>query len=128
MLISIPVSVGELFDKISILDIKTKKIKNKNDLKLIKYELSKLRKIVRDKKLSNTSIQKKYLSLKLINQKLWNIENQKRKCEKLNKFDKNFISLARKVYIFNDKRAVIKREINKMLGSEIEEIKSYKSY
>ena len=59
MLISVPVSVGELFDKISILDIKPKKIKNKNDLKLIKYELSKLRKIVRDKKLSNTSIQKK---------------------------------------------------------------------
>ena len=128
MLISVPVSVGELFDKISILDIKTKKIKNKNDLKLIKYELSKLRKIVRDKKLSNTSIQKKYLSLKLINQKLWNIENQKRKCEKLNKFDKNFISLARKVYIFNDRRAVIKRDINKLLGSEIEEIKSYKNY
>ena len=70
MLISVPVSVGELFDKISILDIKTKKIKNKNDLKLIKYELSKLRKIVRDKKLSNKSIQKKYQSLKLINQNL----------------------------------------------------------
>ena len=59
MLISVPVSVGELFDKISILEIKTKKIKNKNDLKLIKYELSKLRKIINDKKLSNTSIKKK---------------------------------------------------------------------
>ena len=128
MLINVPVSVGELFDKISILDIKTKKIKNKNDLKIIKYELSKLRKIVKDKKLLSTNIKRKYNSLKLINQKLWNIENQKRKCEKLNKFDKNFISLARKVYIFNDKRAVIKREINKLLGSEIEEIKSYKSY
>ena len=128
MLINVPVSVGELFDKISILDIKTKKIKNKNDLKIIKYELSKLRKIVKDKKLLSTSIKKKYNSLKLINQKLWKIENQKRKCEKLNKFDKNFISLARKVYIFNDKRAVIKRDINKLLGSEIEEIKSYKSY
>ena len=128
MLINVPVSVGELFDKISILDIKTKKIKNKNDLKLVKYELSKLRKIVKDKKLLSTNIKRKYNSLKLINQKLWNIENQKRKCEKLNKFDKNFVSLARKVYIFNDKRAVIKREINKLLGSEIEEIKSYKSY
>ena len=128
MLISVPVSVGELFDKISILEIKTKKIKNKNDLKVIKYELSKLRKIVKEKKLLSTIIKKKYNSLKLINQKLWNIENQKRKCEKLNKFDKNFISLARKVYIFNDKRAVIKKEINKLLGSEIEEIKSYKSY
>ena len=126
MLISVPVSVGELFDKISILDIKTKKIKNKNDLKLIKYELSKLRKIVRDKKLSNTSIQKKYQSLKLINQKLWNIENKKRKCEKLNKFDKNFISLARKVYIFNDKRAFLKKEINHLSGSSIVEVKLHK--
>ncbi len=126
MLISVPVSVGELFDKISILDIKTKKIKNKNDLKLIKYELSKLRKIVRDKKLSNTSIKKKYKSLKLINQKLWNIENQKRKCEKLNKFDENFISLARKVYIFNDKRAFLKKEINRLSGSSIVEVKSHK--
>ena len=128
MLINVPVSVGELFDKISILDIKTKKIKNKHDLKIIKYELSKLRKIVKDKKLLSTSIKKKYNSLKLINQKLWNIENRKRECEKLNKFDKNFISLARKVYIFNDKRAIIKRDINKLLGSEIQEIKSYKNY
>ena len=126
MLISIPVSVGELFDKISILDIKTKKIKNKNDLKLIKYELSKLRKIVRDKKLSNINIQKKYQSLKLINQKLWNIENEKRKCEQLNKFDKNFISLARKVYIFNDKRAFLKKEINYLSGSSIVEVKLHK--
>ena len=128
MLINVPVSVGELFDKISILDIKTKKIKNRNDLKIIKYELSKLRKIVKEKKLLSTIIKKKYNSLKLVNQKLWNIENQKRKCEKLKKFDKNFISLARKVYIFNDKRAIIKRDINKLLGSEIEEIKSYKNY
>ena len=126
MLISVPVSVGELFDKISILDIKTKKIKNKNDLKLIKYELSKLRKIVKDKKLSNKNIQKKYQSLKLINQKLWNIENKKRKCEKLNKFDKNFISLARKVYIFNDKRAFLKKEINLLSGSSIVEVKLHK--
>ena len=128
MLINVPVSVGELFDKISILDIKTKKIKNKNDLKIIKHELSKLRRIVREKKLLSVVIKKKYNSLKLINQKLWYIEDQKRKCEKLNKFDKNFISLARKVYIFNDRRAVIKRDINKLLGSEIEEIKSYTNY
>ena len=128
MLINVPVSVGELFDKISILDIKTKKIKNKNDLKIIKHELSKLRRIVREKKLLSVVIKKKYNSLKLINQKLWYIEDQKRKCEKLNKFDKNFISLARKVYLFNDRRAVIKRDINKLLGSEIEEIKSYKNY
>ena len=126
MLINVPISVGELFDKISILDIKTQKIKNRNDLKLVKYELSKLRKIVRDKKLSTSGIRKKYQSLKLINHKLWNIENKKRKCEKLNKFDKNFINLARKVYIFNDKRALLKKEINHLSGSSIVEVKLHK--
>ena len=104
MLINVPVSIGELFDKISILDIKTKKIKNKDDLKLIKYELSKLKKITKSKGLTSTKIKKKYILLKSINEKLWNIENKKRKCERQKKFDKSFIELARKVYIFNDKR------------------------
>ena len=125
MLINIPVSIGELFDKISILDIKTKKIKNKDDLKLIKYELSKLRKIVKSKGLTSTNIKNKYQSLKSINEKLWNIENKKRRCEKLKKFDKNFINLARKVYIYNDKRASLKKDINKLSGSSIVEIKSH---
>ena len=125
MLINVPVSIGELFDKISILDIKTKKIKNKDDLKLIKYELSKLRKIVKLKRLTSINIKKKYQSLKSINEKLWNIENKKRKCEKLKKFDKNFINLARKVYIYNDKRARLKKDINDLSGSSIVEIKSH---
>ena len=126
MLINVPVSIGELFDKISILDIKTKKIKNKDDLKLIKYELSKLRKIVKLKRLTSINIKKKYQSLKSINEKLWNIENKKRKCENLKKFDKNFINLARKVYIYNDKRARLKKDINDLSGSSIVEIKSHK--
>ena len=126
MLINVPVSIGELFDKISILDIKTKKIKNKDDLKLIKYELSKLKKIAKSKGLTNTKIKRKYLLLKSINEKLWNIENRKRRCEKLKKFDKNFIDLARKVYIFNDKRAQIKKDINHLSGSSIVEIKLHK--
>ena len=126
MLINVPVSIGELFDKISILDIKTKKIKNKDDLKLIKYELSKLRKIVKSKGLTSTNIKNKYQSLKSINEKLWNIENKKRRCEKLKKFDKNFINLARKVYIYNDKRASLKKDINLLSGSSIVEIKSHK--
>ena len=125
MLINIPVSMGELFDKISILDIKTKKIKNKDDLKLIKYELSKLRKIVKSKGLTSTNIKNKYQSLKSINEKLWNIENKKRRCEKLKKFDNNFINLARKVYIYNDKRASLKKDINELSGSSIVEIKSH---
>ena len=126
MLINVPVSIGELFDKISILDIKTKKIKNKDDLKLIKYELSKLKKIAKSKGLTSTKIKKKYLLLKSINEKLWNIENRKRRCERLKKFDKNFIDLARKVYIFNDKRAQIKKDINYLSGSSIVEIKLHK--
>ena len=126
MLINVPVSIGELFDKISILDIKTKKIKNKDDLKLIKYELSKLKKIAKSKGLTSTKIKRKYLLLKSINEKLWNIENRKRRCEKLKKFDKNFIDLARKVYIFNDKRAQIKKDINYLSGSSIVEIKLHK--
>ena len=126
MLINVPVSIGELFDKISILDIKTKKIKNKDDLKLIKYELSKLKKIAKSKGLTSTKIRRKYLLLKSINEKLWNIENRKRRCERLKKFDKNFIDLARKVYIFNDKRAQIKKDINYLSGSSIVEIKLHK--
>jgi len=125
MLINVPVSIGELFDKISILDIKTKKIKNKDDLKLIKYELSKLRKIVKSKGLTSINIKNKYQSLKSINEKLWIIENKKRRCEKLKKFDKNFINLARKVYIYNDKRASLKKDINLLSGSSIVEIKSH---
>ena len=128
MLINVPVSIGELFDKISILDIKTKKIKNKDDLKLIKYELSKLKKVVKLKGLTGSEINKKYKNLKLINEKLWNIENNKRKCEQRKTFDRNFIRLARNVYIYNDKRAKIKRDINFLSGSKISEIKSYKKY
>ena len=126
MLINVPVSIGELFDKISILDIKTKKIKNKDDLKLIKYELSKLKKITKLKGLTSTKIKKKYILLKSINEKLWNIENKKREYERQKKFDKSFIELARKVYIFNDKRAQIKKDINLLSGSSIVEIKSHK--
>ena len=128
MLINGPVSIGELFDKISILDIKTKKIKNKDDLKLIKYELSKLKKIVKLKGLTGSEINKKYKNLKSINEKLWDIENNKRKCEQKKTFDRNFIRLARNVYIYNDKRAKIKRDINILSGSKISEIKSYKKY
>ncbi len=128
MLVTVPVSVGELFDKISILDIKTKKIKRKEELKIIKYELAKLKKTIKIKNISNSEINKKYKELKKVNEKLWNIENNKRKCEKEKKFDKYFISLARKVYIYNDLRAKIKREINVISGSKISEIKSYKQY
>ena len=89
MLINVPVSIGELFDKISILDIKTKKIKK--IFKLIKYELSKLKKIAKSKGLTSTKIKRKYLLLKSINEKLWNIENKKEDVRDL----KNLIKLYR---------------------------------
>ena len=128
MLINIPISVGELFDKISILEIKTRKIKDKNNLKVIKFELSELRKIIKNKKLNKSYNKIQYQKLLNINNRLWSIEDNKRKCELTKKFDQKFIELARKVYLLNDKRAEIKNNININSGSRIREVKSYKKY
>ena len=128
MKILVPIAVGELFDKISILEIKSKKIKNKENLEVIKFELRSLKKIVMQKKLTKTVIKKKYTMLKNINSKLWNIENKKRACESKKLFDSRFIELARKVYIYNDKRARIKNEINELSNSKIKEVKSHHKY
>tara|TARA_B100001027_G_scaffold73209_1_gene49982 strand:+ start:584 stop:970 length:387 start_codon:yes stop_codon:yes gene_type:complete len=128
MIVNIPVSVGELFDKISILEIKKKKIKNKENLKTIKYELNKLNLIVKKKRLRSKLIIIEFNKLKNINLKLWNIEDKKRKYEKNKNFDGNFIYLARKVYLLNDKRALIKLNINNLSGSQIKEVKSYEKY
>ena len=128
MLVNIPVSVGELFDKISILEIKKKKIKNKEYLKTIKYELNKLNLIIKKKRLRSKLIIIEFNKLKNINLRLWNIEDKKRKYEKNKNFDGNFIYLARKVYLLNDKRALIKLNINNLSGSQIKEVKSYEKY
>tara|TARA_B100001248_G_C27367502_1_gene449824 strand:+ start:1011 stop:1397 length:387 start_codon:yes stop_codon:yes gene_type:complete len=128
MLVNIPVSVGELFDKISILEIKKKKIKNKEHLKTIKYELNKLNLIIKKKKLNSMLIRTEFNKLKNINLRLWNIEDKKRKYEKNKNFNDNFIYLARKVYLLNDKRALIKLNINNLSGSQIKEVKSYEKY
>ena len=128
MKILVPIAVGELFDKISILEIKLKKIKNKESLEVIKFELNSLKKIVTQKKLTKIKIKQKYLMLKDINSKLWNIENKKRACESKKNFDSKFILLARKVYIYNDKRAKIKNEINEISNSKIKEVKSHHKY
>ena len=128
MLVNIPVSVGELFDKISILEIKKKKIKNKDHLKIIKYELKQLNLIIKKKKLYSKKIRIEFNKLKNINLRLWNIEDKKRKYEKSKKFDNNFINLARNVYLLNDKRALIKLNINNLSGSQIKEVKSYEKY
>ena len=128
MKISVPISVGELFDKISILEIKTKKIKDKSNLKIIKFELSDLKKIINNKKLNKSYNKIQYQKLLKINNRLWSIEDNKRKYEVTKKFDKKFIQLARKVYLLNDKRAEIKNKINVNSGSKIREVKSYKKY
>ena len=128
MLIKIPVSVGELVDKITILEIKKKIIKDKMKLKNIKNELEFLNDILKKKVKLNNLIKKEILSLKRINMKLWIIEDSKRDCEKNKNFGKKFLLLARNVYIYNDKRAKIKLNINILTGSKIIEEKSYNKY
>lgn len=128
MLIKIPVSVGELADKITILEIKKNKISDINNLKKIKNELNFLIDILKNKVKIDNVIKKEISSLKKINLKLWDIEDSKRKCEKNNTFGPKFIKLARSVYILNDKRAKIKLKINNLSGSNIVEVKSYNEY
>ena len=127
MIISTPVSLGELIDKISILHIKNKNIKDDEKLKLIREEL-KLLTITLDGHLKKNDIQEFLDALIKINSELWIIEDEIRDCERSKKFDEKFISLARSVYITNDKRSEIKLDINKKFGSKIIEVKSYEEY
>ena len=128
MLINIPVSVGELVDKITILEIKKIKIKDKNKLLNVNREHKYLKDILSKKIKISSQIKKEILALKKINLKLWNIEDKKRKAEKNKKFDSAFIKNARNVYIYNDIRAKIKHNINVLAGSKIIEEKSYSRY
>ena len=127
MIISTPVSLGELIDKISILHIKNKNIKDDEKLKLIREEL-KLLNITLDDHIKKNDIQKFLDALIKINSELWIIEDEIRDCERSKKFDEKFISLARSVYITNDKRSEIKLNINNKFGSKIVEVKSYEEY
>ena len=126
--IIIEVSVGELLDKISILEIKQEKIKDPDKLKFIKYEYSILKEQLNTNVKSTGEINDLYKSLKEINSKLWVIEDDKRLCEKEKKFDEKFIKLSRDVHFLNDKRAKIKLEINTLMNSNIKEIKEYTDY
>jgi len=121
------ISVGELLDKISILEIKLKNISNKNKLNHIKKEYKILNKIKKKFKLQRI-IATYYRQLKKINITLWNIENKVRKHEEFKKFNNDFIALARKVYFTNDKRSKIKLKINEITKSNIIEMKSYSDY
>jgi hypothetical protein len=126
--ILVEVSVGELLDKISILEIKKDKIKDPEKLEYIKDELSILREEFKNNVKSDPKIDMLYQSLKIVNLRLWTIEDDKRKCEKEKDFTENFIKLSRDVHILNDDRAKIKLEINNYTGSKIKEIKEYTSY
>ena len=119
------ISAGELFDKITILEIKKEKISNKEKLVDIEKELNSLNDTVRKFIPDQSNISKNINNLKEINLKLWNIEDGKRAAEKEKKFDNKFIELARNVYKLNDERAKIKLAINTVLGSNIKEVKSY---
>lgn len=128
MLIKIPVSTGELIDKITILEIKKIKVNDKLKLNDIKKEHKYLKSILLKKIKLDPYINREIAALKKINLKLWDIEDGKRKAERNKKFGKSFILLARNVYIYNDKRAMIKLNINRITNSAIVEVKSYDKY
>ena len=126
--ILVEVSVGELLDKISILEIKQEQIKDTEKLKFINEEHSILKDQLNNNVKSDQKLNELFESLKQINAKLWIIEDDKRQCEKEKDFTETFIKLSRDVHFLNDDRAKIKLEINNHTGSKIKEIKEYTSY
>ena len=126
--IIVEVSIGELLDKISILEIKQEKIKDPEKLKFINNEHSILKNQLEKNIKSDDKLNNLYQSLKEINAKLWVIEDDKRQCEKDKDFGEKFIKLSRDVHFLNDDRAKIKLEINNYTGSVIKEIKEYTTY
>ena len=126
--IIVEVSVGELLDKISILEIKQDKIKDPEKLNFINNEHSILKNQLEKNVNSDEKLEKLFQDLKDINAKLWVIEDDKRDCEKNKDFGEKFIKLSRDVHFLNDDRAKIKLEMNNHTGSAIKEIKEYTSY
>ena len=119
------ISVGELLDKLTILEIKLEKISDKESLKIIEKEYQILNKTDGVDKNQYKAL---FDELKSTNRKLWDIENEKRLCEKKSEFGEKFIKLSRDVHFMNDKRAKVKFDINKLAGSKIEEVKEYTKY
>ena len=122
------ISVGELLDKISILEIKKEKINNKEKLDAINKEYLTLNECLKKNLNINSEIKELWSQLKIVNTQLWDIEDAKRLSEKNKKFGNEFIELARNVYKFNDRRAKIKSKINQLTGSNIKEVKQYTEY
>ena len=123
-----PVSPGEIIDKITILEIKSERITDNDKLKNIRYELAELTAIMAQKLEQDSTLSTLKDQLKTINTTLWDIEDDIRDCERNKDFSETFIKLARAVYITNDDRAAVKKEINVHLGSAIVEEKSYADY
>ena len=126
--ILVEVSVGELLDKISILEIKQEKIQDIDKLKYIQDEYRVLKDQLSKNVKSDDKLNELFRSLKEINSKLWLIEDDKRMCEKNSDFSEKFIKLSRDIHFLNDERAKIKLDINNLTGSKIKEIKEYTSY
>jgi len=126
--ILVEVSVGELLDKISILEIKKDRIKDSDKVKFINEEYEVLKNELEKNIKIDEKLAKFFTALKNVNSKLWIIEDEKRKCEKESDFGENFIRLSRDVHFLNDTRAKIKLDINNHTGSKIKEIKEYTSY
>ena len=126
--ILVEVSVGELLDKISILEIKKDRIKDLDKLKFIKDEYEVLKNELEKNIKIDGKLEKLFVALKNVNSKLWIIEDDKRKCEKNSNFGEDFIRLSRDVHFLNDNRAKIKLDINNHTGSKIKEIKEYTNY
>jgi hypothetical protein len=126
--ISVPISPGELIDKITILEIKAARISDAAKLANVRHELSLLKQTWESSAHAKRDIAGEWARLRAINEKLWDIEDDIRDKERARAFDQQFIDLARAVYVTNDERAAVKREINTKLGSRIVEEKSYAKY
>lgn len=126
--ISIPISVGELLDKLTILEIKSERITNPAKLANVERELKLLNQSWMQSKLSDCDIEPVIQELKRVNEKLWSIEDEIRLKELANTYDERFIELARSVYVENDRRASLKRQINEITGSVLIEEKEYPAY
>ncbi len=128
MILQIPVSAGELIDKITILEIKAERITAPDKLENVRRELSELQAVINDRVPGSAALDALKVELKRINEALWVIEDDIRDCERSGEFGEPFVKLARAVYITNDRRAALKREINQLLGSTLVEEKSYQAY
>ncbi len=126
--IFVPVSPGEVLDKITILEIKSERIQEEEKLLNVRRELVLLKEVWAEKVVDDKNIRRLHVQLKEINEALWDIEDAIRDEERLHRFEERFVELARNVYFTNDRRSRVKKELNTYLGSEIVEEKSYKDY